>query len=104
MENYSYIKYNYESLCEEIESIAARCGCKTPTLVSVTKSGSDEELLALAAAGARDIGENRPQEVKRRGEILKSAGFDVNMHEIGTLQRNKVKINCYELSLKSVML
>ena len=99
MENYSYIKNNYLSLCEELESIALRCGCKIPTLVSVTKSGSDEELLALAAAGARDIGENRPQEVKRRAEILKNAGFNVNMHEIGTLQRNKVKMIINDVSL-----
>lgn len=92
MDNFDYIKRNYEELVAELYGIATRCGVKSPTLVSVTKSGSDEELLALARAGARDIGENRPGEVKRRGELLSLAGFDVNMHEIGTLQRNKVKL------------
>ena len=92
MDNFDYIKRNYEELVAELQGIATRCGVKSPTLVSVTKSGSDEELLALARAGARDIGENRPGEVKRRGELLSIAGFDVNMHEIGTLQRNKVKL------------
>lgn len=92
MDNFDYIKRNYEELVAELHGIATRCGVKSPTLVSVTKSGSDEELLALARAGARDIGENRPGEVKRRGELLSIAGFDVNMHEIGTLQRNKVKL------------
>ena len=92
MDNLDYIKRNYEELVAELYGIATRCGVKSPTLVSVTKSGSDEELLALARAGARDIGENRPGEVKRRGELLSLAGFDINMHEIGTLQRNKVKL------------
>ncbi len=92
MNEFDYIKYNYDSLREEIEKIAGRIGAPAPTLVSVTKSGSDEELLALAAAGAVDIGENRPGEVNRRGEILRGAGFIPRMHEIGTLQRNKIKL------------
>lgn len=92
MNNFAYIKDNYDSLMGEIDALASRLGVKPPRLVSVTKSGSDEELLALAACGAVDIGENRPGEVKRRGEILRSAGFAPRMHEIGTLQRNKIKL------------
>ena len=92
MENFDYIKNNYESLLGEIDTISATLGVKAPTLVSVTKSGSDEELLALASFGAADIGENRPGEVMRRGEILRNAGFLPRMHEIGTLQRNKIKL------------
>ncbi len=92
MSGFDYIKRNYEGLLEEIEKLSAEIGTKAPTLVSVTKSGTDEELLALAAAGAVDIGENRPGEVKRRGEILRAAGFCPRMHEIGSLQTNKVKL------------
>ena len=92
MENYDYIKNNYLSLTKEIEELANRLGVKSPRLVCVTKSGSDEELIALASAGAVDIGENRPGEVKRRGELLREAGFSPRMHEIGTLQRNKIKL------------
>lgn len=92
MENFSYIKNNYLSLLEEIEKISNRVGVPSPTLVSVTKSGSDEELLALAEAGALDFGENRPGEVRRRTDILKNAGYSPRMHEIGTLQRNKIKL------------
>ena len=92
MENFDYIKRNYLSLTEEINELAGRLGALAPTLVCVTKSGSDEELLALAEAGAVDIGENRPGEVKRRGELLREAGFSPRMHEIGTLQRNKIKL------------
>jgi len=92
MDFFDYVKYNYASLSEEISTLALRLGVKAPTLVAVTKSGSDEELAALAGAGAVDIGENRPGEVKRRGELLRSLGFSPRMHEIGTLQRNKIKL------------
>ena len=92
MSEFDYIKNNYNSLIEEIEKISGRVGTIPPCLVSVTKSGSDTELLALAEAGAVDIGENRPGEVSRRGEILRGAGFSPRMHEIGTLQRNKIKL------------
>lgn len=87
-----YIERNYRSLKKEIADLSAALARPEPTLVAVTKSGTDEELLALAAAGACDFGENRPSEVKRRAELLKSSGFDVRMHEIGTLQSNKVKL------------
>lgn len=92
MKNFDYIKKNYELLLGEIQTLSDKLGVETPTLVSVTKSGSDEELSALASFGAIDIGENRPGEVKRRGELLREAGFSPRMHEIGTLQRNKIKL------------
>ncbi len=92
MDNFNYIKNNYESLIGEIDFLADRLGIKAPTLVSVTKSGNDGELLALASFGAVDIGENRPGEVMRRGELLRGAGYSPRMHEIGTLQRNKIKL------------
>ena len=62
--------------------------------VAVTKSGSDEELLALASFGAAAIGENRPSELSRRGELLRAAGYMPELHEIGTLQSNKAKLVC----------
>ncbi len=92
MDNFDYIKRNFSELNEEIESLSSKLGTKPPTIVAVTKSGSDEELIALVTAGAADIGENRPGEVKRRSEIITSAGLTARMHEIGTLQRNKIKL------------
>ncbi len=92
MENYGYIKRNFDALSHEIKELSEALGRQTPTLVCVTKSGSDEELLALAEAGAVHIGENRPGEVKRRYELLRNAGHALSVHEIGTLQRNKVKL------------
>ena len=91
MEGFGYVKSNYLDLKKEIDELASRVG-REITLVAVTKSGSDDELLALAAAGVENIGENRPQELSRRGDILKDRGYNILLHEIGNLQRNKVKM------------
>ena len=91
MSDFSYIERNLAEVRADLAKIAADCGRAVPTLVCVTKSGSDEELLALVRAGASDIGENRPQELMRRGELLAGEGLFPSLHEIGNLQRNKVK-------------
>lgn len=91
MEGLDYIQTNYISLAEEIAELGRSVGRRV-TLVAVTKSGSDDELVALAKAGIGDIGENRPSELKRRGELLAQRGFSPRLHEIGSLQRNKVKL------------
>ncbi len=91
MENCEYIGRNYRELCAEIRKYEEMYSRRI-TLVAVTKSGSDDELLALAEAGVTDIGENRPQELYRRGELLRSHGYSPALHEIGSLQRNKVKL------------
>lgn len=91
MEQFDYIKSNLKDLTNEIGRLSQRYG-RDITLVAVTKSGSDEELVALAAMGIGDIGENRPGELKRRGELLYEKGYTPRLHEIGNLQRNKVKL------------
>ncbi len=91
MSDYGYVKKNYGSLRRELDELGKKYN-RPITLVCVTKSGTDEELLALAEAGATDIGENRPQELSRRGKLLRDAGLKVNLHEIGNLQTNKVKL------------
>lgn len=94
MENLTYIDKNLKALLSEI----SECG-KAVTLVAVTKSGSDEELLELCRAGVTDVGENRPQELARRGELMKESGYTPRLHEIGNLQRNKVKLIIESVSL-----
>ena len=98
MSEYGYVSENYERLVSEIREYEARFGRRI-TLVAVTKSGSDEELCALAKAGVTDIGENRPTELKRRGELLRDKGYKPRLHEIGNLQRNKVKLVIDTVSL-----
>lgn len=95
---FEYIRENLDSLLAEIKTLEKKCG-REVTLVAVTKSGSDEELIALAGAGAMDIGENRPQELRRRGDLLGQHGYSPRLHEIGNLQRNKVKMIIEDVSL-----
>jgi pyridoxal phosphate enzyme (YggS family) len=95
---FEYIKNNLDALRSEIKELSAQYGNEV-TLVCVTKSGSDEELCALAEYGASDIGENRPQELKRRGELLSESGYTPALHEIGNLQRNKVKMIAEKVAL-----
>lgn len=91
-ENFLYIEKNYRELKREIDALCKKLGRPPVTLVCVTKSGSDEEFLALAHFGATDMGENRPQEAARRKALLLENGYDAAMHEIGNLQTNKVKL------------
>jgi pyridoxal phosphate enzyme (YggS family) len=58
-------------------------------IVAVTKTHGPEAVRAAAAAGLRDIGENRVQEALQKQEAL--LDLSVEWHLIGTLQRNKAK-------------
>ncbi len=96
MNEFDYIKRNLDDLHKEINGIAKKAGKLPPRLVCVTKSASDEELLALAEYasefGEFEMGENRPGELQRRGELLSRYGFSPILHQIGTLQSNKAKL------------
>jgi pyridoxal phosphate enzyme (YggS family) len=98
MSEYGYIKQNYEKLVCEIKEYEEKYD-RSITLVAVTKSGTDEELKALVLAGASDLGENRPNELKRRAKLLRESGLTPRFHEIGNLQRNKVKLVINEATL-----
>lgn len=98
MSEYEYVKKNYEAILGEVKEYEKKCN-RSITVVAVTKSGTDEELAALVSAGANDLGENRPTELKRRAELLREKGFTPRFHEIGNLQRNKVKLVINEATL-----
>ncbi len=61
---------------------------KNVTLVAVSKTRSNEEILSLYNRGQRDFGENRVQEMREKYEALPK---DIRWHLIGHLQTNKVK-------------
>lgn len=68
------------------------------TLVAVSKTKPVEAVVEAYQAGARLFGENRVQELVSKHEALTAhdapdpAGFaELRWHQIGTLQRNKVK-------------
>ena len=57
-------------------------------LIVVTKTRSIEQLIETYAAGIKDFGENRVQEMVEKQAQLPS---DIRWHQIGHLQTNKVK-------------
>jgi PLP dependent protein len=57
-------------------------------LVAVSKTQSNNAIMTLYAAGQRDFGENRVQELVEKQASLPT---DIRWHHIGHLQRNKVK-------------
>jgi hypothetical protein len=82
---------NLAVLRENIEAACRRSG-QPPgdvTLVAVTKTVGNEVALALVAAGALDLGENRVQELQSKAEALRD--LSIRWHMIGHLQRNKVR-------------
>ena len=89
MSDFSYIKNNLDTVREELETVCTRLARPLPTLAAVTKSATDEELLALVQYGATNIAENRPQELTRRAALLGAHGMTVKYHQIGHLQSNK---------------
>ncbi|MDR2122349.1 MAG: YggS family pyridoxal phosphate-dependent enzyme [Flavobacteriaceae bacterium] len=58
------------------------------TLIAVSKTRTSEEILEMYRAGQRDFGENKVQELIQKQEILPK---DIRWHQIGHLQKNKVK-------------
>jgi pyridoxal phosphate enzyme (YggS family) len=82
---------------ERITRAATRAG-RDPreiTLVAVTKTWPAEVVIAAHRAGARDVGENRAEELSaKRAEIAASypAGSDLVWHQIGTLQSRKTRL------------
>jgi pyridoxal phosphate enzyme (YggS family) len=74
-----------------IAAAAQRSGRRATdvTLVAVTKYVPAEVAQALAAAGCRDWGESRPQELWSKATRLADAG--IRWHLVGHLQRNKIR-------------
>ena len=84
------IESNIKKIKDEITSICNDCG-RNPedvNLMAVTKTVDVDAVLEAIEAGITDVGENKPQELARKYEVI---GDKVNWHLIGTLQTNKVK-------------
>jgi len=73
---------------ERLESIKDRLKPYGTTLVAVSKFRPLEQLQEVIEAGQLDLGENRVQEMADKQAQLPAT---VRWHQIGTLQRNKVK-------------
>src|ERR1017187_1667844 len=87
------IHHNLEEVRLRIALAAGRAG-RSPEdvrLVAVTKKSSPECIKSLIACGVFDLGENYPQELWRKSEVLVEFADSIRWHLIGHLQTNKVK-------------
>lgn len=84
------IKKNIQLINENIERVALNSNRKKEdiTLLGVTKTVDTDAILEAIDFGIKDVGENKPQELARKYNVI---GDKVRWHLIGTLQTNKVK-------------
>lgn len=84
------IKENLIQVQENINAACKRAG-RNPnevTLIAVSKTKPLSMIEEAYAAGMREFGENKPQEMRDKAKLFE---FPVHWHMIGTLQSNKIK-------------
>lgn len=86
----STIRDNIETIRLNIKNAKEAVGRTSGdvTLIAVTKTVDVDKVLEAIECGVTDVGENKPQELARKYEII---GDKVRWHLIGSLQTNKVK-------------
>ena len=84
------IKENYLDVQKKVVAACERAvrDPKEVTLIAVSKTKPVSMIEELLPLGVVDFGENKPQELKEKYEVLPK---DLKWHMIGHLQRNKVK-------------
>lgn len=70
------------------QEIKKLCETRRVTLVAVSKTKSNEEILKIYDEGQRHFGENKVKELVQKREMLPK---NIQWHLIGHLQKNKVK-------------
>ena len=65
---------------------------KSPNIVAVSKTFSIDKILPLVEYGHKHFGENKVQEALEKWQKIKLENEHINLHLIGGLQSNKVKI------------
>jgi len=76
-----------KSLKNQLAEAASKVGSEV-TLVAVSKTKPDADLMEAYHSGHRDFGENRVQELVGKASRLPS---DIRWHMIGHIQTNKIK-------------
>jgi pyridoxal phosphate enzyme (YggS family) len=91
--NVERLRSNLESVRQRIAAAARKSGRpeEAVRLIAVTKRSPPEWVRPLVALGVRDLGENYPQELWRKCEVLADLDSLIRWHLIGHLQTNKVK-------------
>lgn len=94
----SIISENLNKVRQNISEIAKKAG-RNPEevlLLGVTKTVDVDVVQEALSLGITDCGENKPQELARKYEVL---GDSARWHQIGSLQTNKVKYIIDKVSL-----
>lgn len=83
------IAENIENVMYKIDCAARKSGRKKEdiNLVAVSKTVDIPYMSEAISCGITDFGENRPQQIRDKSKIIKN----VNWHQIGQLQSNKIK-------------
>ncbi|EGK70564.1 hypothetical protein METUNv1_03471 [Methyloversatilis universalis FAM5] len=87
------ISDNLQAIRHRIEQAARACG-RDPagiTLLAVSKTKPDADIIAAHAAGQRAFGENYVQEGCDKAQRLEAAGLELEWHFIGPIQSNKTR-------------
>ena len=82
-------KERYENAAAELADVCARAG-RNPAdvvLVAVSKTVGPDEVACAIEAGARDFGENRPDQLMTKADQF----TDVNWHFIGNIQSRRIR-------------
>ncbi len=84
------LRENLAAVEQKIDAACRRAGRSREevTLIAVSKTKPVELIAEAYAAGTREFGENKPQEIREKYPQLPD---DIRWHMIGHLQRNKIK-------------
>lgn len=87
------IKNNIDSIQSKINDAITRSGREPNSvkLMAVSKFHSVEEIETAIKSGIKLFGENRVQEIAEKFPFIFEKYNDIELHMIGSLQRNKVK-------------
>ncbi len=98
MSNYGYLEENIKTIEARIARACQKAGRNREdiVLVAVTKTVDAAIVNRSIALGITQIGENKPQEIVRKHDLIDKA---VAWHMIGHLQSNKVKTIIDKVSL-----
>ena len=104
----AFIKNRRSEIMESVEEAARACGrlADEVTVCAVSKTVDVDAVVAALNAGYTDFGENRPQELERKLEVIKHLeGLPRHAwHMIGNLQSNKINhvLSCAPKLIHSV--
>lgn len=85
------IKQRLQKITDEIEKACKSCGrpANDITLVAISKTKPEGDILEAYSAGQIHFGENRAKELQDKMEQIKED--DIQWHFVGNLQTNKIK-------------